>query len=267
MGKTIAMLFLSVILPSLFSIYVNGKGLNQKNDFAQKFCSSICATFVKSRPFCKVGGGKMGRNVCVECLEDITCVIADESKPVCDVGGGNVCVECTQNNDCTSPNKGLCQNHRCQCNDGFELHGNKCIVACQDDNDEFYPVIISGKCYRISKTKKSFDDAKKTCSSLDAKLLEPKTKAINEQIATEATNVNGNNWCWIGINDKGTEGKWVYTSDGQEISWSNWYSGQPNDDSSVWNCAVTQISSGTIEHGKWFDVSCTAYNYYFICEF
>jgi len=142
------------------------------------------------------------------------------------------------------------------------------MVACQAANDGFHPALtISGKCYRISKEKKNFDDASRICSYHGGKPIEPKTKAINDEIATEAKYVNTYSlYNWIGINDKGTEGKWVYNSDGQEISWSNWDSGQPNDGSSA-NCAYTYGSSSSPAHGKWFDVPCTTFNFYFICEF
>ena len=75
---------------------------------------------------------------------------------------------------------------------------------------------------------KGFDDASETCTSLGSKLFGPKTKAINDEIATEARNVIGSNGYWLGINDEGTEGTWVYNSDGQEISWT-WMTQQTTD--------------------------------------
>ena len=39
----------------------------------------------------------------------------------------NFLVECTQNNDCNEPNKGLCQNNTCQCNDDFLQDGDNCV--------------------------------------------------------------------------------------------------------------------------------------------
>ena len=35
--------------------------------------------------------------------------------------------ECTQNDDCNEPNKGLCQNNTCQCNDDFLQDGDNCV--------------------------------------------------------------------------------------------------------------------------------------------
>ena len=35
--------------------------------------------------------------------------------------------ECTEDNDCTEPNKGVCENDQCQCNPGFILDGSHCV--------------------------------------------------------------------------------------------------------------------------------------------
>ena len=119
---------------------------------------------------------------------------------------------------------------------------------------------------RISKAGKNFDDASETCSTVGGKLPGPKTKAINDEIATEAINVLGSgNGYWLGINDAAKEGTWVYNSDGQEISWSNWRSGEPNEGSSR-NCAMSLGNNSPTYHGLWWDYICT-WKRYFICEF
>jgi len=147
-----------------------------------------------------------------------------------------------------------------------KIYHRPCLSASDDD---FHPArIFYGTCIRISKEEKNFDNASKICSSLGSKLFEPKTWSINNDIATEARNVIY--WYWIGINDKGTEGKLVYNSDGQEISWSNWRPGQPDGGSSA-NCVHTHVTYGTdsygrSHHGKWYDTSCND-NRNFICEF
>jgi len=140
------------------------------------------------------------------------------------------------------------------------------MMACQDANDGFHPAFtISESCYRISKTYKNFDDASETCSTLGGKLYEPKTEAINYEIATEANKVifNGESH-WIGINDKETEGTWVYNSDGQTIEWSNWRSGEPDDGSNS-NCVTTWGSSSDTK-GFWSSDPCYGIRF-FICEF
>ena len=115
---------------------------------------------------------------------------------------------------------------------------------------------------RISKAGKNFDDASETCSTVGGKLPGPKTKAINDEIATEAYNVISNSKYWLGINDKGTEGTWVYNSDGQTITWSNWKSGQPSG-GSIQNCAHTSST----HHGEWYSIVCSKPSLkYFICE-
>jgi len=141
------------------------------------------------------------------------------------------------------------------------------MTACQDANDGFHPAFtISENCYRISKAGKNFDDASETCSTLGGKLPGPKTKAINDEIATEAMNFISSSPYWLGINDAETDGTWVYNSDGQTIDWSNWEPGQPNGGSSE-NCAITSGRGDNFWHGKWQDLPCTYTYLYVICEF
>eukprot|EP01084_Bolivina_argentea_P254609 428066_1 len=59
--------------------------------------------------------------------------------------------------------------------------------------------------------------------------------------------------CWIGINDKQTEGIWKWSS-GWPVSYNNWAIGQPNNYNNQ-DCVQT-------EHGKWSDWGCQDSNVY-----
>ena len=71
---------------------------------------------------------------------------------------------------------------------------------------------------------------------------------------------------WIGYNDIGTEGTWVWSKAGATSTYTNWNGGEPNNSSNE-DCAVLNPydtgASGT--GGGWNDVSCNDSNR-FICE-
>ena len=115
--------------------------------------------------------------------------------------------------------------------------------------------------YRYSNTRKSWYDAKSSCESIGSQLIEPRTKEINDDIAAEAFDLyQGTLDYWMGISDEAEEGNWIYNSDGQSITFSNWLPGWPGQA----DCAFTYGSGGS-DHGKWRDSSCST-TFYYICS-
>ncbi|KAJ8309065.1 hypothetical protein KUTeg_013939 [Tegillarca granosa] len=69
---------------------------------------------------------------------------------------------------------------------------------------------------------------------------------------------------WIGGSDWSVENTWVWEPTGKNISYTNWYPGQPNNSDGNENCLVlTAVYKG--QYGKWFDAHCDDLLYY-ICE-
>ena len=115
-------------------------------------------------------------------------------------------------------------------------------------------------------TTKNFDDAKKTCNGVNGKMFEPRSKEINDDVATEARKLIGDDrWYWLGITDKVSEGNWSYNSNGQTISFENWFSGQP---ATIGGENENCVEAGHLSYnGKWHDVPCSWDWLFFICEF
>ena len=111
-------------------------------------------------------------------------------------------------------------------------------LKCPTSNPNYRA--IDNKCYYFETTHKSYDDAKQNCNGgkfTRGKLFEPKSLSSNKKVHTVAMGIKETNW-WIGINDRTSEGSWVYDSDGSSVAFSiPWFSGKPNGGSSQ-NCLV-----------------------------
>jgi len=143
---------------------------------------------------------------------------------------------------------------------------NKCSnEKCQHasyDGGFYQPILISGSCYRLSKTAtKTWSEAKKICQSNDGKLFEPRESVKSQAVVDYIRYIYNDNGIWIGLTDAASEGNWQYASDGNLASYTNWHLDEPNNAGDGENCAI--IHSG---HRDWFDYPCEAQNY-FLCQF
>jgi hypothetical protein len=92
----------------------------------------------------------------------------------------------------------------------------------------------------------TWSDAKAYCQSQYSDLASIHSQASNDyvrqlcqqQLQTLGGVQGGHSSCWIGANDKGTEGTEVW-SDGTEIDYDDWYPGEPNN---VQNTVVNGIT-------------------------
>ena len=67
-------------------------------------------------------------------------------------------------------------------------------------------------------------------------------------------------WYWLGLNDKTTEGNFVW-SDGSIRNYTNWNKGEPNNAVNGENCTVT----GKSIKWKWNDARCED-EYFYVCK-
>ena len=113
---------------------------------------------------------------------------------------------------------------------------------------------------------KSHEEAQRICTSNGGRLFEPKNKKENKEVAAAAAGAEiGSEW-WIGVDDKDTEGRFQWSSNKENINFSNWASGAPN--GNEWNGNCVNMFSGSYldNHGKWLDIPCYSISH-FICEF
>jgi C-type mannose receptor len=169
------------------------------------------------------------------------------------------------------PGKLICENQvKGQHDIDILIKDEKEPVQADFESDDFYSngFVYANKYYRFSNVTKSFDEAQGKCASKGGKLFEPRNLQQNNKVADFAHELDGyKNW-WIGVDDKEKEGIFQWSKSKQNINFSNWRSGQPNNLYGNEDCVdiYTTSSSHSEYHGKWFDSDCNNI-FRFICEF
>ena len=180
--------------------------------------------------------------------------------------------ECSENpcgghGTCTD----LINSYKCVCQTGyFGLNCDFQPTPCPNyPNDPNYH-LLNDRCIFLEKSEKSYEDAKQNCETKfggHGKLFEPKFWSEN-QMAYKIVKAIRSNW-WIGVNDKETEGSFVYESNGSPISLSpNFYPGYGSQGRS-YNCLVLDASPSSGHESDivyWLDYDCNSPYYYSICE-
>ena len=84
----------------------------------------------------------------------------------------------------------------------------------------------NGHYYYRSNSTATWSDAKTVCENAGGHLVVITSRAENDFIKT---NLGISQHVWIGLSDEATEGTHVWVT-GETFSYSNWHSGQPNND-------------------------------------
>ena len=115
----------------------------------------------------------------------------------------------------------------------------------------------TGSCYTFH-SEDDWGDARATCRGYGGDLITFDDEMENDWLAFL---VGFNDESWIGLNDRGTEGNYVW-SNGSTASFRNWNGGEPNNLFGE-DCSVVFPSGGG--KGRWNDVDCSR-SRHFICE-
>lgn len=98
-------------------------------------------------------------------------------------------------------------------------------------------------------------EAKKRCADIGSILVPIHSASENDFISSLLPDAETT--AWIGANDMGTEGNWVWVDRKNWGEYENWSGNNPNGDVRE-NCAL-------IQSGRWNDVSCGLRRYY-VCK-
>ena len=88
------------------------------------------------------------------------------------------------------------------------------ILDCPDGENY---VKVEGKCFYMDTNAKTIEDAYSSCSAMSAKLWEPHTLEVFNQVHAYARTVSTDKVWWVGISDANSEGNWYYKSTGTVI--------------------------------------------------
>merc|ERR1712241_430894 len=173
----------------------------------------------------------------------------------CEDDAGDGHWECTCVAGYTLDSDGLC-----------ELRGSN----YQDDSNGVYRIDkVSKKVFYFGKRSEDFTDAVEVCKQAfqgNGKLFEPKTNAMNTNIASLARSVNGDSPFWIGVRTRphNEDRAFYYLSEdpSKDLKISLWSPGEPNDLSGQEDC-VAILNNGAF---TWDDVDCDQADTYAICE-
>lgn len=139
--------------------------------------------------------------------------------------------------------------HRCQC------------LLCSLLTDALCPsqyLENGGSCYRIAAETINWESAETKCIADGGHLASVSSQAENDYVFGLR---GANTEFWIGLNDKMTEGTYVWT-DGTAFSFHNWKDGQPKWSSrGREDCVRLKETDG----GKWNDKQCAGLKPY-VCE-
>ena len=110
---------------------------------------------------------------------------------------------------------------------------------------------LDSSCYRVFKSKLSWQDAENYCVREGGHLASIHSKEENDFVAKLASPVVGRAEPWIGGNDITAEGSWAW-SDGSNFSFTSWGEKQPDNTGNNENCLTTNWWNA----GQWNDLSC-----------
>ncbi|VDI57434.1 neurocan core protein [Mytilus galloprovincialis] len=133
---------------------------------------------------------------------------------------------------------------------------NKDVKECLNDWISF-----SNHCYLFVYTKMSWENAKVQCQTGEGYLVKIENSEENTWIKSIVKDQ-----MWIGLNDRQTEGHWVWDSDNSSLTYNDWSPVNPNGgkrENCCMFCKASCSSSGSSY--RWNDAPCY-YEYGYVCE-
>lgn len=174
--------------------------------------------------------------------------------PVDADGDGYVaCLEdCDDGNKTIHPGvEDLCWDGVDQDCNGVKDDGPTCPVGCTT-------LVTTGLKAAVCVAGLSWQGARSACKKMGAELLWVNDAADSAKITTQIQSTGVAGEYWIGLNDIGNEGNYVW-ADSAPATWFNWADGQPNN-------SGEQDCTRILPDGKWNDTPCD-FQFGYVCRF
>ncbi|XP_078485614.1 salivary C-type lectin 1-like [Ciona intestinalis] len=116
--------------------------------------------------------------------------------------------------------------------------------------------------------KVNYQAAVSACHSMGATLARIKTKQVQDFLMEKIKMLNpGWGYYYIGLNRINSSSTGFQWNDGTMVTsgYTNWYTGEPNNNGGNENCVMLYYVIGYSHHGKWNDIPCSL-NKRYICE-
>ncbi|KAL9968058.1 hypothetical protein ACROYT_G026384 [Oculina patagonica] len=119
---------------------------------------------------------------------------------------------------------------------------------------------LQSSCYKFFSKGLTWNAAKSACEALGSNLVVINSQAENQAVGQ---NITGGQWPYIGLyRDPKDKSRWMWV-DGSRPTYTNWYSGEPNNAGGNEDCAQMQSKS----YGwTWNDLACNSDNLSHVCE-
>lgn len=110
-------------------------------------------------------------------------------------------------------------------------------------------------------SRKSWNDARDHCRNHGGELAKVPSASVNDALISLAQS-NGYSAVWLGAQDKGTEGDWLWIADRERLadSYTNWCAGNPSQLTGDFDCLALTVSNGC-----WIDNLC-ATRLAYVCQ-
>jgi len=121
-------------------------------------------------------------------------------------------------------------------------------------------VLNDGGCHCVSWTARTWAVSRGFCELNGMQLVSFETKEEETAIENTWTNADLSVYYWTSGSDEGHEGRWVWTSTGKQLNYTNWHQAAPNNDG-----PEHYLHKNYDRTSKWNDIPVTT-TMYAICE-